>query len=250
MASLVIPVVALVAIGTVIAMAYRNGWQWTGLPASQRPGSSDVPRPAKTLWDWLQLLVIPVAVASLAFVLSSSQSRRDQRHEDRQAARQRSAATDAEREGALRTYLAQMSDLMLDRQLRRSSSGSDVREVARTATLTAVRRLDGQRRGLVVRFLAEAGLIRRGRYTGPRIALASADLGQAALEQAGLFGADLARANLTGANLVGADLVRAYLVDTTLVQARLSRANLELASLRLGDLAGADLRGSRRYRAN
>jgi len=34
-------------------------------------------QPARTLWDWLQLLVIPLALAGLAFLLNSSQTNRE-----------------------------------------------------------------------------------------------------------------------------------------------------------------------------
>jgi hypothetical protein len=138
---------AFVALGGFVVLAYWQGWQWTGLPAAPA-GTGAEKRSAKTLWDWLQLLGIPVSLALLVFLLSDAQSRRDERR-----------AVDAERENTLRTYLAQMSDLMLDRELLRSKPGADARKVARTATLTAVRRLDGRRKGLVVQFLAEARLI-------------------------------------------------------------------------------------------
>jgi hypothetical protein len=69
------------------------------------------------LWDWLQLLGIPVALAALAFLLNDAQTqrdqqreeaqiRRDQRREDQRAAQQRSRATDAERENTLREGLS------------------------------------------------------------------------------------------------------------------------------------------------
>jgi hypothetical protein len=149
--------------GIFVALAYRRRWQWTGLPAAAARDNSAVEQRAKTLWDWLQLLGIPVVLATLAFLLNEAQSSRDQRREDRRTAQQRTTATDTERENTLRTYLAQMSDLMLDRRLLRSKPGADVRKVARTATLTAVRRLDGSPRGVVVQFLAEARLLDHGK---------------------------------------------------------------------------------------
>ncbi len=224
MSPFVLAAFVVVVVGGFVALAYWRRWEWTGLPAAPaaRPGAAD--RPAKTLWDWLQLLGIPVALAALAFLLNDAESSRDQRREDQRAAQQRITAADAERENTLRTYLAQMSSLMLDRQLLRSKSGADVRNVARTATLTAVRRLDGPRRGLVVQFLAEAGLLGREEGAGARVRVASADLG----------GANLRGALLSGVDLRGADLGGA----------KLGRANLRKANLRGANLAGADLRGA------
>ena len=41
-----------------IVLAYRHRWRWTGFAESRRKQADheDV-QPAKTLWDWLQLLV-------------------------------------------------------------------------------------------------------------------------------------------------------------------------------------------------
>jgi hypothetical protein len=52
-----------------------------------------------------------------------------------------------------------MSDLMLTKNLLRSKPFSAVRSVARTATLTTLSRVDGERRSVVVCFLEEARLI-------------------------------------------------------------------------------------------
>jgi hypothetical protein len=207
---------AVVALGAFVWRAYRKKWQWTGLPAAPASSTREE-RPAKTLWDWLQLLGIPVALATLAFLLNEAQSSRDQRREDQRATRQRKTedrratqqrktAADAERENTLRTYLAQMSDLMLDRRLLRSKPEADVRKVARTATLTAVRRLDGPRRGLVVQFLAEARLLRPDKHSGAIVFVASADFAYAALSRARLSYADLRGANLNWASLQWANL--------------------------------------------
>ena len=123
----------------------RHGWTWTGLAH-------------KTLWDWLQLLVVPLVLAGVAFALSAAQSGRDQRREDRRAARELAIAADARREEALRSYLQQMNELLLHERLA-ARTPSPARNVARTLTLTVVRQLDGVRKGLVVRFLFESGLL-------------------------------------------------------------------------------------------
>jgi uncharacterized protein YjbI with pentapeptide repeats len=96
--------------------------------------------------------------------------------------------------------------------------------VARTATLTAVRRLDGRRKGEVIRFLAEAGLLN---YP---IAEGDADLHHPIV--------NLADADLHGANLANARLHNVTL-DGDLRGARFDNANMERVSF-----AGADLRGA------
>jgi uncharacterized protein YjbI with pentapeptide repeats len=223
-----------------IVLAYRLRWRWTGFAEVRTPRSGDEDvQPAKTLWDWLQLLVIPLALAGLAFLLNQSQSDREQRREDERAARERIAATDAAREEALRGYLTQMSGLMLDRNLLRSKKGDDVRAVARTITLTTVRRVDGERRGAVVRFLQESRLLRSG---DPKVAIYDANLRGANLAAAELINANLNGANLPKANLSSAILHDAHLGGTNLRGANLRNAGLFRADLFAAELQGADLR--------
>ena len=193
----------------------------------------------KTFWDWLELLVIPLALAAVAFGLNYFANERDQRREDRRAAQERAIATDGGREDALRVYLQQVTSLMLDRDLLTSARGSQVRTVARGFTLTALRRLDARRKGLVVRFLAQAGLVgflpdwdyaefRRAGFSGwpePKVDLNDADLRDVELRGVQLFGV-----NFKSADLRGADFRDAYLVAT----------DFDNANLR-----GADFRGTR-----
>jgi uncharacterized protein YjbI with pentapeptide repeats len=229
MLTLVIAAGAMVAFSALVVLAYRRRWQWTGLPAAQAADDGSGGRPARTLWDWLQLLGIPLALAALAFLLSEAQDNRDYRR-----------SRDADRESALRAYLAQMSDLMLKYELLKKPP-SEVKEVARTATLTTVRRLDGVRKGVVVRLLVEAHLLEQ---PNPTVPLREADLTGAFLEGADLRGADLAHADLRGANLVIADLTGANLDDDDLDKADLTGTNFAHASLRRAAITNADLGGA------
>jgi len=249
-------------LATLLALAYARRWCWTGFTD-------------KKLWDWLQLLGIPVALAAGVFVLNQLQSEREHRREDRQAAAERLRAADNASEQVLRTYLQQMSQLMLDRKLLRSRRLSEVRVVARTTTLTAVSQLDGERKGLVIRFLSEARLING---PDPKIVLRDADLRGVELENAVLrsarFGfAKLAHANfrfadLTGATFVAADLrgsdfteafgglftvtqLRANMLPRLVFQgANLSRARLDKVGFFKTDFRFANLTGTELHRAD
>jgi uncharacterized protein YjbI with pentapeptide repeats len=250
-----------------IAVAYRRGWRWTGFTENRRRMTDDEEvQPTKTLWDWLQLLVIPLALAGLAFLLDSSQTTREQRREDQREALQRASAADAAREEALRTYLTQMSGFMLDRELLRSRARADVRAVARTVTLTALRRLNGERKGLVVRFLVEARLVsssdpkvdlhganlRSAELKGALLAVRSGDENRTLFTEADLQGVDLRRADLRRAKLPGTLLVEADLRRADLRRADfeaafgagLPPADLSRAQLEGADFAGAELQGA------
>jgi uncharacterized protein YjbI with pentapeptide repeats len=216
----------------------------TGRQRGRIVGRPSVPRwtgfAGKTLWDWLELLVIPIALAAVGFGLNYFANERDQRREDRRAAQERAIAADGRREEVMRSYLQQMSSLMLERGLRDSRPGTEVQAVARTFTLTALRRLDPSRKAIIVRFLAQAGLIGsefpelkfltriRVRATAqpPKVDLTDADLRQVPLR-----GADLSAKDLGGADLSGADLR----------EARLYAARFDAADLRGADFRGAQL---------
>jgi hypothetical protein len=76
--SLTVAVVAIAIFGVFVALAYRRRWQWTGLPAAGFSDNAVAQRP-KTLWNWLELLGIPLALATLAFLLNDAQTQRELR---------------------------------------------------------------------------------------------------------------------------------------------------------------------------
>jgi hypothetical protein len=117
-------------------------------------------QPAKTLWDWLQLLIVPAILIGVTFAWSALQTRSDNDREDRRIAADRAAADqriaadraaaeEVRQDATLNGYFQQMSDLMLKNKLRSSKRVAPVRSVARTVTLTTLRRLDGERKGQV-----------------------------------------------------------------------------------------------------
>ena len=122
--------------------------------------------------------------------------------------------------------------------IRESAEKDGVRAVARAQTLTVLRRLDGERKGAVVRFLRESALIDTDT---PIVGLRGADLTAADFRQANLTEANLEGANLTGANLTLADLIKANLTGANLTKANLGGAYLTGANLTLADLTQANL---------
>ena len=111
----------------------------------------------------------------------------------------------------MQAYLDQMSTLLLEKNLRSSEEDSEVRTLARARTLTVLRRLDGKRKGSVLKFLSESRLIDE---EDPVLYLAGTDL-----LGASLIGGELRRAYLSGAYLSGAYLIGAHLIGTNLSEA-------------------------------
>jgi uncharacterized protein YjbI with pentapeptide repeats len=221
-----------------ISLGYSFNWGWTGLGPyiiPPHPKDSDFQR-GKTLWDWLQLLIIPLALAVIAIFFNRTERKNEQR-----------IATDNQQEAALQGYINEVSELLLERNLRKSDVDAEVRIIARVRTLTVLPRLDKARKRNVLIFLYESGLIEKGKRI---VDLDGADLSSVDLFYMNLSGADLSKANLREANLYHANLSGANLILTVLTAADLSNADLNGANLEKAFLIVADLSFANLSRAN
>ena len=210
----------------------------------------------RTLWDLLQLLIVPIALAGIGFFFTMQQDVRQQKIEDRRVqqaqeienerAKQAQEIEELRAEHAtLQAYLDQMGTLLLDRNLRGADETSNVGRLARARTLVVLDALESERQERVLRFLVETELIqtislkyaRLENIELPhRILLRGVDL-----QQAELKGANLAYADLRGTYLAGAHLEDAHLKEARLEEANLSGAFLERANLSEAHLANVDL---------
>ena len=254
---LVVGIVAASALMIVLIVGIIGGylfnWNWTGLRQ-------------KTLWDWLQLLFVP-GVLTLGAIWFTARQNHDREIARDQYQNESAIALDNQHEEELQQYLDKMSELLLANHLRDSKEDDEVRKLARVRTLTALRRLDVERKGTVLRFLYESGLIEKDKRI---IDLSTAWMSGVYLRFADLSRADLSRADFNGANLSRADLHGVNLNQAIMYQANLSQANLHLAnlsgailstsnltnlrsrgaSLFGADLSGADLSGADLRRAD
>jgi hypothetical protein len=83
-----------------IILGYIFNWHWTGLV----PESSEPKQHAKTLWDWLQLLIIPAVLAVAGYIINATISRGEQIATEQRAKSERDATekhASTEREIAL-----------------------------------------------------------------------------------------------------------------------------------------------------
>jgi uncharacterized protein YjbI with pentapeptide repeats len=201
----------------------------------------------KTLWDWLELLVVPIVLALVAVWFSTQERKDDREAADKRAQIDREIATDRLQEAALQAYYDKMTELLLKENLREAPAGEEVISIARSRTRATLRSLDNVRKGLLVEFLHEARLIEK---ENPIIRLGVADLTGIELMGVNLSGANLSGANLSGANLSATDLSKAKLSGADLSAADLSQADLSGASLSGAQLAEANLCGVHLSRAN
>jgi uncharacterized protein YjbI with pentapeptide repeats len=225
----------------VVVGGYTGEWvfSWTGFGDYTKPVGID--ERGKTLWDWLDLLIIPAVLAVAALWLNRGERNAERVIEDRRS-----------QEATLQIYLDRMTELLLKENLRGSKQDEEVRAVARARTLTALRQIaDAERKATLVQFLVEANLVNK---THSVIDLDGADLTTARLRDANfrevdlsgthLHRADMSQAKLAGANLSRADMSRAQLVGADLRGADLSEVDLSEAFMYDAVLTGASLRKS------
>jgi uncharacterized protein YjbI with pentapeptide repeats len=277
------PALAL-AVATLFAIAYPNEpWFLQAEP----PGQTEV----MTYGDVAELLIVPLTLAVVAYAFSSYQRREDReiaadhRQQDLVIAEQerendREIARNRNEEAELQTYFDRMSELMLTHKLhpqpeRDENEGIDTTynetasTIARARTLAVLRSIkDPVRKGSVVRFLYESGLIQG--EENALVKLHEADLQGANLEKIRLTNANLEGTNLQGANLrrsllnkailawahlegaelIGTDLHKAHLQGVRLQGANLCGAHLDNASLGRASLQGAYLQGAYLHKAD
>ena len=206
MLQIILWLTALLAIWMVLGFAIwsraTNGlWPpWTGIGEYVGPHHSadQLFQREKTLWDWLQLLVVPAALAILVFWLNGRRAQTD--HE---------IAEEKSQDELVVKYLELMSQLLLDDDLRNSEQDLEVRNVAGARTLDVLRKLKPARKPDLLRFLYTSGLIDR-RVKGAVLSLKNADLSDVDFEAysdvdeethwqgVNLFGARLTAQNSTG----------------------------------------------------
>src|SRR5207244_4456031 len=104
---------------------YFFNWGWTGL--SQ-----------KTLWDWMQLLIIPAVLAVSGYAINLTISRSEQNATEKRAETdrylalshaeiEREIAYSNHQEAALQAYFDDMTQLILHENLHKSEPGTAVR---------------------------------------------------------------------------------------------------------------------------
>lgn len=218
---------------------------WSGFAeASQSDAGTE---PAKNLWDWLQLLAIPVFMGVGAWWLGSSLWATGQSVVAQRRETERELESVREHRAALEAYFDSMTELMLNGHLRSVGNRDTlVRTVAQARTLALLRSVGGKQKGEALQFLYDSGLIGGSRIVELKHAdLKGAQLGRAYLNRATVWQANMENANLAGSDLNSADLWLCNLRQACLLGASLRGTHLGEVDLTGADMRGADLTGAR-----
>jgi hypothetical protein len=106
---IMVAIVAGIALIVVIVLGYQGHWEWTGLNGGYskvtrkniiidgKPADADEAL-AKTLWDWLQLAIVPFVLAGVGLWFTQVQKSNEQ-----------TIASDNQHEKALQDYIDKMT---------------------------------------------------------------------------------------------------------------------------------------------
>jgi uncharacterized protein YjbI with pentapeptide repeats len=236
-----------------VCLGYLFAWWWVGV-FQYEYGTRGEPVAVVgrvTLWDWIKVCVVPIAVAVAAALFAWHRSVVE--HE---------LASDRQEQDYLERYFTRMEELLFQEGLRQSIPFSEVRIAARARTLDVLRRLNGARQGQVLQFLHDGKLIKRPDslfdsatksfdYSHPIVSLEDADMTGIDLYSASLREAFLYRVRLSFADLRYAHMDGTFCFSAEFRQADLRYANAGLIGRILSegqtiefhsDFTGADLR--------
>lgn len=209
-----------------------NSPAWTGF--GKYDENKDGPR-AKTLWDWLDLLIIPFVLSILAWSYKESEKENIKRSEEERSQNEQ-----------LDSFINIMTELITNHDLGKDEASSETSTIARTRINLAFSNLNGERKGQVLQFLFEANLINKK----PKISLIGGNIKNSILNGIVLSNAEIRGAyftnvlikdaNLNGAIFIGCNFENADLSNSWVEGVDFSYANLENAKLKNMDLTSVN----------
>jgi len=250
----------------IIAIGYAAPLSWVGV---KDPEKSSL----KTLWDWMELLIVPAAISIGIWWLNS----RDKRRQVEQARVHREtelqSILEQQRQDALQRYLSDIIALVPRFNVEAARDTSSPIAIARAKTLATLFLLDSDRKAVLIQFLYDMQLItapddenayypildieranlRQANLANAslwRVVLHHADLRGANLQMSILTEADLFRCNASEANFQGAELINCKMNHAKLVAARLVSTNASELKLAFADAREADFSGSLLHEAD
>ncbi|WP_157087527.1 pentapeptide repeat-containing protein [Anabaena sp. CA = ATCC 33047] len=196
--------------------------------------------PAKTLWDWMGILIAPFVLAIIGLIFQIIQENIQQEKEE-YAQKQ---IEEKQRESAVINYQQYIVNSILnlnqaidnDQENNYSTEHySNILDLIRNMTLSILQDLDGdeRRKATILVVLYNCSLIKKDK---PKVYLKEANF-----EGANFSKLNLSEADLQGVNFSNANFTNALLSNTNLKEANLSNANLQGANLFNANLSGANL---------
>lgn len=119
--------------------------EWMGLAPYDAVKNGPEP---KKLWDWLDLLIIPLSVAIIGWIYKEYEKSKDEKKD-----------FENKQNETLDSYFRVISDLIIKSNLLDINLNKESKIIARTRTIVAIEILNDERKGQVLQFLYESKLI-------------------------------------------------------------------------------------------
>jgi len=214
---------------------------WTGFGESVKDPKIES---AKTLFDWLKLLIIPLSLGLLGWSYKESEKVKAKKSEEERS-----------RNETLNSFFNVITDLLQNHDLA-GQPNVQTRAMAKTRINMTLSQLDGDRKGQVLQFLYESDLI----DTNPKLRLLGANFNDSMLDQivlgnseirgAYFKNASIQNANLNGIILNSSNLEKANLSGSLVENADFGYTNLRKCRLKNMDLTSVDFVGANLTKAN
>lgn len=232
-------VLTLVFIGLLLYVAYlallTAPPNWTGFGVSVKDPKIE---PAKTLFDWLKLIIIPFSLGLIGWSYKEAEKSKAKKTEEERA-----------RNETLDSFFKIITKLLRDFNLNADPT-PHTRAIAKTRLNMSLFQLDGARKGKVLQFLYESDLIDKN----PKYKLLGANfndaildnivLGEAEIRGAFFKNASIKNANLNGIILNSSNLENADLSGSQVRDADFSYMNLRKCKLKNMDLTSVNFEGA------
>ena len=209
---------------------------WTGFAAydEEKLGAR-----SKTLWDWLDLLIIPVVLAIIAFLYKEFEKIKSKR--DIRIQRQHQAVDD---------FIQIITELSLDHNLATKKPKDGTKEIARSRVIFVLENIDGERKGQILQFLYESNLI----DLTPKVVLVGAnfkgiqltgiDLHSSEIRGAYFQNSDLQKSNLDQALFVGCNFLKSNFSESKVENTDFSYSNLSSCEFQNMNLSTVNFEGA------
>ncbi len=179
--------------------------KWTGF--GERSKDSNI-EPAKTLFDWLKIVILPLSLALLGWIYKESEKAKENLKE-----------IEKNKKDTYQTFIDKISGLIKDHNLSENPS-SDTRALAFNYLNNALSELDNLMKGQLVQFLYQCNLI----DINPKLRL---------------IGANFNPTNMDGIILTSAEVRGAYFSDSSIKNAKLSNACFNSCDFNNTDFTGS-----------
>lgn len=242
--------IIIIGISSIIYLALNanEAPKWTGFgPYDEKV---DGPR-GKTLWDWLDLMIIPLTIGFIGFLYKEADQEKSINKQ-----KEKDQLTNVD------SFFKILTELITKNNLLNNTSNDPNRIIARTRSIQALDEADSERKGQILQFIYESGLInlkpilnlngvnaKKSNLEGIVLRYAeirgayfnNSCLKNTFLDNSCFISCDFSNSNFTECSLNNTDLSYTNLSNTNLKNLNLLTVNFEGANLNNADLRGSQL---------